>query len=226
MLPFDTGNMIGLAVSSKLFEEMGLTIDDTYDRLNSAGEIVGTLRLGTAADVSSLGRELASTRVYELDHPTLPGLTGPTLVGGGHFTLDYGSRRMALSAARLPDSVPGFQKVPLVRSGRHPMLILVRGTIEGQTVLLELDTGKSRTVINPALASHLALKRGPHGVAIGSLRIADLSIEVPRAKEVDQSAIDPDLPEPILAGVGSDVLSRFIWTVDYETGVLWVPLSR
>jgi len=48
---------------------------------------------------------------------------------------------------------------------------------------------------------------------------------VPNAKEVDQTAIDPALPEPILAGVGSDILSRFVWTVDYETGVLWIPVS-
>ena len=36
-------------------------------------------------------------------------------------------------------------------------------------------------------------------------------------------ASDPALSDPILAGVGSDVLSRFVWTVDYEVGVLWVP---
>ncbi|NIR50999.1 hypothetical protein GWO43_20530 [candidate division KSB1 bacterium] len=105
------------------------------------------------------------------------------------------------------------------------MLILVRGTIEDREVLLELDTGKSRTVINPTLASALALERRPQGVTINSLRIGDLSFEVLSAKEVDQTAIDPDLPQPILAGVGSDILSRFVWTVDYDAGVLWIPVS-
>ena len=67
----------------------------------------------------------------------------------------------------------------------------------------------------------------PHGqgVAIDRLRIGDLSFEVPSAKEVDQTAIDPSLPEPILAGIGSDILSRFVWTVDYEAGVLWIPAT-
>jgi hypothetical protein len=49
---------------------------------------------------------------------------------------------------------------------------------------MELDTGKSRTVINP------------------------------------------ELEDPILVGVGSDVLSQFVWTVDYDAGTLWIPVHR
>ena len=64
-----------------------------------------------------------------------------------------------------------------------------------------------------------------------SLKNAGLPVQretfrgVPSAKEVDQTAIDPSLPEPIVAGLGSDVLSRFVWTVDYEAGVLWIPAA-
>ena len=93
------------------------------------------------------------------------------------------------------------------------------------SVLIELDTGKSRTVINPQLASELGLKRGTRGVEIRALRLGDLSFRVPSAKEVDQTGIDPSLPESILVGVGSDILSRFVWTVDYETGAVWLPVS-
>ncbi len=225
ILPFDTGNMVGVSVSPELFDQMGLTTEDSYDLLNSAGEIVASLRVASPIEVSVLRRHLGPTPVYELHHPSLRGIMGHAAIGGGHFTLDYRSRRMGLSTATLPDTVPGFRQVALVRSSRHPMLILVRGTIEDREVLLELDTGKSRTVINPTLASALALERRPQGVTINSLRIGDLSFEVLSAKEVDQTAIDPDLPQPILAGVGSDILSRFVWTVDYDAGVLWIPVS-
>ena len=34
--------------------------------------------------------------------------------------------------------------------------------------------------------------------------------------------LDPTLAEPILVGVGSDLLSRFVWTVDYRRGALWL----
>ncbi len=225
VLPFDTGNMVGVSVSSVQFDQMGLNADRSWSPRSSAGETGASLRVADAVSVSLLGRDLGPTQVYELAHPGLAGLVGPTVLGGGHFTLDYASRRMAVGAARIPDSVPGFRKIPLVRSTRHPLLILVRGTVEGRSVVLELDTGKSRTVINPALASELALQRDSRGVAIKNLRIGDLSFEVWRAKEVDQTGIDTNLSEPIMAGVGSDILSRFVWTVDYEGGVLWLPSS-
>lgn len=224
-LPFDTGNMVGLSVSSELFDQLGLRADGHYNRVNSAGETTATLRVGEADEVSILGRALDSTPIYEVDHPTLPGLVGPTLLEGGHFTLDYRSGKIGVSSRDLPDSIPGFRPVALVRSSRHPRLILVRGTIEGRTALIELDTGKSRTVINPVLSSELALERGSDGVTINRLGIGDLSFEVRSAKEVDQTGIDPSLPDPILAGVGSDILSRFVWTVDYDAGVLWIPAT-
>jgi len=225
-LPFDTGNTVGLSVSSALFDRLGLTAAGSHDRVTSAGETVATLRVADAVDVSMLGRDVGPTRVYEFDHPSLDGLAGPVLIGSGHFTLDYGSRRIGVGTGLLPAAVPGFRQIPLVRSNRHPTLILVRGTVKGREILIELDTGKSRTVINPALAAELGLRRDAHGVAIDHLGIGDLRFEVPSAKEVDQRAIDPSLTEPILAGIGSDVLSRFVWTVDYDAGVLWIPDTR
>ncbi len=226
LLPFDTGNMVGISVSSEIFDRLGLPTDDTYILRDSSGKIVSTLRMANSANVTILNRSLEGVRVYETNHPGLPGLVGPMSIDGGHFTFDYSSEKMALSMAALPDNVPGFRSIPMIRSSRHPRLILVYGAIDGRSVLIELDTGKSRTVINPALASELGLRRNPRGVRIETLRIGDLSFEVPSAKEVDPTGIDPTLEEPILVGMGSDLLSRFVWTVDYETGVLWVPNSR
>lgn len=223
MLPFDTGNMVGVSLSSANFDKSGLTTVETYVRRNSAGEVVATLRVGEARDVAVLGRAFGPRPIYELDHPTLEGLVGPSVLGGGHFTMDYGTRRIGVADRPLPETIPGYRSVPLVRSSRHPTLILVHGSIEGRRVLFELDTGKSRTVVNPGLAVELGLERGSRGVRIEALQMGELSFRLPSAKEVDQTAIDPGLPEPILAGVGSDILSRFVWTVDYGAGVLWIP---
>ena len=225
ILPFDTGNMVGVSVSPSLFDQLGLNADGSWNPRNSAGEDSASLRVANAVDVSFLGRDLGPTQVFERDHSSLAGLVGPAVLGGGRFTLDYASRRIALGAARLPERIPGFRKLSLVRSNRHPLLVLVRGTVEGRPVLLELDTGKSRTVINPSLASELALQRGSRGVAIKNLCIGDLCFEVRSAKEVDQTGIDTGLPEPIMGGIGSDILSRFVWTVDYDGAVLWIPSS-
>jgi hypothetical protein len=224
-LAFDTGNMVGVSVNEELFDRLGLATVETWDRVTSAGEPIATLRIGQSRRVSALGRDLGPVPIYELDDARLPGLLGPRFLTGGRFTLDYVSRRIAVSDAALPDTLPGFRALPLVRSERHPALVLVRGTVEGRGVLMQLDTGKSRTVVNPTLAAELGLERGERGVRIARLGIGDLSFEVPSAKEVDQSALDPELAEPILAGIGSDILSRFVWTVDYRSGTLWMPDS-
>jgi hypothetical protein len=222
MLPFDTGNMIGVSLSTTLFDQLGLTAVGTYDRVNSAGETVATLRLSQPQQVAAFGKDIGLEQIYEFDHPTLPGLMGPGVLEGGHFTLDYRSRQIAVGGTPLPSVIPGHYAVPLVRSDRHRTLILVRGTIEGRSVVMELDTGKSRTVVNPELAAELDLKSVSRGVRINSLQIGELSFSIPSAKKVDQSSIDPRLPEPILVGVGSDILAQFVWTVDYDAGVLWL----
>ena len=226
MLPFDTGNMVGISVSSALFDRLELATVDTYDRLDSKGEIIATLRVGQPQHVAVLGLDIGSQRIYEFDHPSLPGLVGPEFLKDVRFTLDYESRRMAISNTPLPDSVHGHRGVPLVRSSRHPTLILVKGSVNGREILLELDTGKSRSVIHPGLAAELELKRSSGGFRIDDLRVGDLSFNVPDAKPVDQTAIDPGLTEPIQAGIGSDLLSKFVWTVDYAAGILWIPVSR
>jgi hypothetical protein len=224
MLVFDTGNMVGVSVSSELFDRLGLRSDGSWTSLSSAGEARGTYRFADGVGVARPGGEQRLTRVYESGLPAdLAGLFGPNDLGGHRFTVEYDSRRLAVSTEVGPELVPGFHAIPLVRSDQHPRLILVRGTIEGHPVLIQLDTGKSRTVVNPELASELELTHVPHGVAIRSLRIGNLEFSIRSAKEVDQTAIDAELPEPILVGVGSDILSRFPWTVDYDAGLLWIP---
>ena len=224
-LLLDTGNMVGISLSSASFDRLGLSADRSYERLSSAGKPSGRLRVAEAVDAVVLGHDLGPVPVYELDDSTLPGLVGPDSLPVGHFTLDYASRKMGSSQRRLPDAAPGFRRLDLQRSSRHPRLVLVRGEVEGREVLIELDTGKSRTVIHPELASRLGLARNRHGVVIESLRLGDLELAVKSAKEVDQTGIETGLPEPILLGLGSDVLSRFVWTVDYDGGALWIPVS-
>jgi len=58
MLPFDTGNMVGISVSSALFERLELTAVDTYDRLDSKGEVIATLRVGQPQNVALLGLDI------------------------------------------------------------------------------------------------------------------------------------------------------------------------
>ena len=226
MLAFDTGNMVGVSLNSALFDRFGGKKAGTVDRMDGSGELVETSRVARSKTVEVMGHALGQENIYELSNTPLTGLVGPDFLDGAHFTLDYRWGQMAASFSPLADTVDGYHSVPLVRSTRHPTLILVRGTVEGRRILIELDTGKSRTVINPELARSLKLDKGARGVRIGNLQVGNLSFEIPSAKEVDQTGIDTGSPERILAGIGSDVLSQIVWTVDYKSGVLWLPNSR
>ncbi|MGD8414325.1 MAG: hypothetical protein PVF33_08840 [Candidatus Latescibacterota bacterium] len=226
LLALDTGNTVGVTVNAAVFDRLNLKNTGTWVRLSGSGEVVATPRLGEAGAVSALGYERGPEMIYESGDNDPSGLIGPEFVTGGRFTLDYESRLIAVSPDPVPGPVGGFHAVPMVRSAVHPTLILVYGKVEGRRVLIELDTGKSRTVVNPDLAASLGLEENARGVRIHDIGIGNLSFEVPRAKPVDQTDIETGSPGPILAGVGSDVLSRIVWTVDYKSGVLWLPDSR
>jgi hypothetical protein len=200
-LAFDTGNMVGISVSPERFDGLGLRTAGSWTSLSSAGEARGTYRFADGVWVAHPGEGERLTRVHETGLPAeLAGLYGPGDLRGRRFTVDYGSRRLAVSAEAGPEVVPGYLAIPLVRSVRHPRLILVRGTIQEHPVLIQLDTGKSRTVVNPGLAVELGLRRVAHGVAIPSLRVGNLEFSVRSAREVDQTGIDAELPEQILVG--------------------------
>ncbi len=82
-----------------------------------------------------------SVSIYEFSHEILPGLVGPGMIPGSRFTMDYGGGVLAVDGGRGPEVVPGFVSLPLVRSARHPRLILVQGRVGEQNVLIEIDTG-------------------------------------------------------------------------------------
>jgi hypothetical protein len=169
--------------------------------------------------------EIHPIELGESGNPTLSGSEGPSFLNGGHVTRDYNSRRIGVSYSPLPKSIAGFRTVALVRSTRHPSLIVVRGSIAGREILIELDTGKSRAAIDPAFAEELGLTPKKDKFRPPSVRIGGLPSRLSRLVVADRNAFDSDLAEPILISLGSDELSRFVWTVDYDAGVLWIPVS-
>lgn len=204
---------------------MGLPCSDEWDLLNSAGEVVSTgcTALGVAAVL--FGRNRTSLRVLEFFHETLPGLVGPDLLPGTRFTIDYDSRVLAFDSLRTPSDVPGFVAIPLVRSERHPRLILVEGEVNGRSALFEIDTGKNRTTVDHLLVEDLSLEPVETGVVVGRVRLGPREWNVTSARVVNTAGISQGLPSRISLGIGSDVLRGFIFTVDYAAGLLWVEDS-
>ena len=98
--------------------------------------------------------------------------------------------------------------------------------MRGTDVLVEIDTGKSRTTIDQTLVEALGLRVTPQGAELGGVRLGSWEWTVPSARVVNTSAISSGLPDRIALGIGSDVLRDFVLTVDYRSGRLWLAPSH
>ena len=225
-LPFDTGNMVGLTLENTHFQHLALPCSEHWDRLDSAGEPISTGCIAREMAATVFGATHAPVSVYEFAHDLLPGLVGPDMLPGSRFTMDYAHEIMAIDDGGEAAEVPGYEAVPLVRSPRYPLLILVHGRVRGRDVLVEIDTGKSRTTVDRRLVADLELEETPRGANVGEVELGSRSFNLGPARVVDTSGIGEGLPLPISLGVGSDTLAQFVFTVDYRTGVLWIQIHQ
>jgi hypothetical protein len=209
-----------------VLDQLNLPELGRWDRLDSGGRVIGTHRRVRAPRVRLLGQSLADQTIFEFSDADLVGLVGPDAIPGTRFTLDYQTEMLAVSTSRVEVVPSGFVALSLTHSSRHPRLILAMGGVNGRAVLMEFDTGASRTNIDAQLARELALPEAPNGVRIDTLGIGPLVFAVPSAKVDSKSGIDPTLTPPLLLSVGSDILSQIILTVDYARGQLLVRDAR
>jgi predicted aspartyl protease len=225
-LLFDTGNTVGLTLATSVLDRLNLPVLGRWDRLDSDGRVIGTYRRVRAPRVRLFGRTLSDQTIFEFSDPDLVGLVGPDALPGTRFTLDYRAEMLAITNSPLEAVPPSFTALPLTHSARHPRLILATGRVNGRAVLMEFDTGASRTNVDPQLVRDLSLPLAPNGVRIDSLEIGHLIFAVPSAKVNPKSGIDPTLALPIQVSVGSDILARIILTVDFARGQILVSEAR
>ena len=225
-LLFDTGNMAGLTLATPLVDKLQLPEVGRWDRLDADGQVIGSYRQVRAPLVRVLGWTLVDYTVREFADAELGGLVGPDELPGARFTLDYRAGLLAVSNTPLQDVPSGFTVLPLTRSSRHPRLILASGRVNQRSVLIEFDTGASRTNIDPRLVEELDLPPAGNGVRIDSLAIGPFVFHVPSARVNPKAGIDAALRPPIQLAVGSDILGQLLLTVDYTRGELLLLDAR
>ncbi len=217
-LLFDTGNMVGLTLATPLLDQLRLPEVGRWDRLDANGRVVGRFRTVRAPAVRVLGRTRTDQVIAEFGDAQLGGLVGPDAVPGSRFTLDYESGLLAVTSSSLVAVPADFVALPLTRSERHPRLILVSGRVNGRATLMELDTGASRTNLDPTLVRELHIPQAGDGVRLESLALGPYVFTVPSAKINPKAGIDTTLSPPIQLAVGSDILRQVVLTVDYAGG--------
>ncbi len=226
---WDTGNMTGLLVSPRLAERLGLPIIGARPLYDADGSPAGFSRTYRLDSLVAFGQVWTDVPAQADARNDLDGLVGPRFVADGRFTLDYRRRAMAVSRSPLPPLGAGETVLPLVRTHDRG-LIVVRGEVNGRPALIQIDTGKSRTVIDPEFARVLGLRPARDrllrsGYRMDAVRLGPHTFRVAAAKAVRLAGLGEGLDEPVVLGVGSDLLRQVVLTVDYASGVALVGRS-
>lgn len=217
-LVFDTGNMVRLLLATRVINDLRLPSAGMSRMFDADGTERASVRRVSIAELEVFGQTFPGEFAVEDTPDDLEGFVGPGYVIKGRFTLDYRGKWFAVSTRPSEASLP--EAIPLHWSDSEPGMIVIGGEANGTPVLLQLDTGKSRTCVDPALARQLGLPRDGAGVRGLTVKIASHSFSIAAAKEVGFGAISTGYPGPILVGVGSDVLSKGVLTVDYPRRIV------
>ncbi len=120
--------------------------------------------------------------------------------------------------------IPGGDALRLFWQDRHAGMIVVSGAVNGREVLIQVVTGKSRTCVARELAEALHLPKSSDGYRIDEVRLGAFPFSVTSAREKESfRGISQELSRLIQLGIGSDILSQVVMTVDYPT---WRLLIR
>jgi len=224
-LPIDTGNMFRLVFGRTEAQRLKLPVIGQIPSYGSNGELRGLRQTFKVTEITALGRTWVDQAASEGDQPDLVGLFGPHYLLDRRFTLDYRRGLLAVSDSAMPAAMASAC-LKLLPCRNEPGMPVVEGTVNGRKVLIQIDTGKSRTCVDIALAQELALPRTPNGRTIADIRIGEWSCSVNSARTDDFSALGKGLPAPILLGIGSDVLPQVLMTIDLRTNCLLIVAQQ
>jgi len=217
---FDTGNFFGFQIGPGLAQTLKLKPSGN-ERKNYTSD--GTYRYsqkGYRVDRFAVFRtEFDDIEMFEMTDDTFEACAGVQALTEVRFTLDYQKRLMGISRAPFKKDGNGIDEFPLFWNEALKGMIVIEGRVNGLETLFQIDTGKSRTTIDEALIALAGLKENNtlflKGYKVDRITLGGKSFSVECAKVANFTAISKGYPKPILVGIGADILSRIVLTVDY-----------
>ena len=217
---FDTGNFFGPLIGPGLVGSLRLPASGN-ERRNYTSD--GTFRSGQKGfrveSFEVFGTASTDLEMFEMADGAFDASVGVQTLLGDRFTLDLANRLMAVSAR--PDGPDGDRdrELAIVWNDALGGMIVVHGRINGVGTLIQIDTGKSRTTIDETLIALAGLRENNtptlRGYRVDRIELGDRTFSVPCAKVASFRGISQGYPEPILVGIGADILSRVVLTVDF-----------
>lgn len=235
-LMLDTGTARGFMVTNQA-PAIPHRVEERHEELNADGSHRGEsfgIRVESLSVLGSVFRNitgsLADWRMFSSE--PFNGTVGLDYFLERRLTLDYRSRRAAATTAPLPDKLDRkryltLQLIDPPKSQGH--ILYVRSTVNGRAAIIYIDTGYSASFIDSAFAGEL-----PHVERPGKFK--DFRSAVPielggRTFVLDNLRESPinrgaGFDQPVALALGSDVLSRFVVTIDIRAGKLVLALAR
>lgn len=217
---FDTGNITGVFIRREVAQQLGLKKIGESGRRDSSGNSVGTFAVYNARDMSAFGKKWKDVKILERNEERFQGAIGPKYVMKGRFTIDYINRFIGVSDSPTPGTGIDHCELELLPNESYPGMIVVKGSVNGRLVLIQFDTGKSRSVVDPLLVKELNLLQDEHGALIKEIKLGSRSFSVKSAKVLSLAGLSRGYPEPILLGIGSDIISQMVLSVDYQRKIV------
>lgn len=211
----DTGNMSGLFLSERVIRDLDLPVIRSTNTYDSDGRPTGQANVYGATTMGAFGDQWRDVQIQQRDVPGANGAIGPPYLKGKRFKLDYTKKTLTVWDSHLPVRPEHDDVLELIPVERLEGMIVVRGRVGAEEVLMQIDTGKSRTCIDPDLARRLDLPESSGGFRIDDLRLGSHQFSIPSAKGVRFRGISDGLDRPIEIGIGSDVLKDVVMTIDY-----------
>ena len=213
---YDTGNMVGISVSLEVAKQLGLTKIDEISlmRVDTAGHFLGRFDVFESVKVKVFGREITGEKIYESSADDIDGFLPPSLLLEYRVTIDYKNKFMGISKNRFPRNIKR-ESFPLIVNPLEPGLPVIEGAVNGEKVLIMLDTGCSRTCVDEKLINKLNLPANEWGYEIKDVRLGSYKFRIKNAKQVSYAGNNKGYPGPIMLCLGSDTISKVVFTVDY-----------
>jgi len=228
---FDTGNFFGFQIAPGVAQTLRLTPSGNERKsFASDGSYRYSLKGYRAESFSVFRTVFKDAEMFAMTDDAFEACVGLPELVEGRFTLDYQNRLMGISRRPFEKKGIGIDEFPLIWNESLRGMIVIEGRVNGVETLLQIDTGKSRTTIDEGLIALAGLEKNDspfqQGYRVESITLGTKRFSVERAKVANFKAISQGYPGPILVGIGADILSRIVLTVDYTQKKVYLMTSR
>jgi hypothetical protein len=235
-LMLDSGTARGFVITNKA-PSIPHRVEERIEELNADGSHRGQsfrIHVETASVLGEVFKNVAGglSDWQMFSSEPFNGTVGLDFFLDRRLTLDYRSLRVGVTAAPLPEKLDRkrYLSVDLVKPPKSQGHILyVRARVNGHEAIVYFDTGYSVSFIDPAFAEGLARVERPGKFKVFRERVPmELGGHTFIFDDLRESEIrrGTDFDLPVALELGSDVLSRFIVTIDIRVPKLILAVAK